>query len=102
MGNQALAAPGIGLWSFQKPGFCGKSPSLSEVLQRKPVSGQKLFDMGNAEAHLTLVLIGLMNRDFANRMAASEMTVTPAGLTTAIGQQTVLTNLCRSEHLLFH
>lgn len=86
MGNQTLAAPGLGLWS--RVPLCNWS--------------QKLFDMGNAEAHLTLVLIWLMNSDFANRMAASEMTITPAGLTTAIGQQTVLANLCRSEHLLFH
>jgi len=61
-----------------------------------------LFNIGNDEAHLTLVPIGQIFRRFANRMATAELSTTPARLASAIGQQTTLANTLRGKHLIFH
>jgi hypothetical protein len=61
-----------------------------------------LFNIGNDEAHLTLVPIGQIFRRFANRMAALQFAAIPAGLTGAIGEHAALANTLRGNHLIFH
>jgi hypothetical protein len=61
-----------------------------------------LFNIGNHEAHLTLVPIGQIFRRFSNWMAAPKLSTAPARLTSAIGEQTTLANTLRGKHLIFH
>jgi hypothetical protein len=61
-----------------------------------------LFNIGNAKAHQTLILIGLPRGKFRNCLTAAELTATPARLTCAIGKQTALANSLRGKDLIFH
>jgi hypothetical protein len=60
--------------SYIKPSF-----SLTSCLQLKS------FDISDAEAHHTLILLGLLGSEFANRMTATQLTFAPTGLTALIG-----------------
>ena len=53
------------------------------VLER--LFGRCLFNIGDREAHLTLVPIGQIFRRFANGVATAEFAATPARLTSARG-----------------
>jgi hypothetical protein len=61
-----------------------------------------LFNIGNDEAHLTLVPIGQIFRSFSNWMTAAKLSTAPARLACAICQQTTLANTLRGKHLIFH
>jgi hypothetical protein len=47
---------------------------------------RKLFDIGNAETHLALILIRLLGIKLVQCMTAAKFALTPAGLTALIGE----------------
>ncbi|MBD2741172.1 hypothetical protein H6H02_06105 [Coleofasciculus sp. FACHB-1120] len=62
------------------------SASADFKLQQINLLNTGLLNIGNPEAHETLILIGLIFGKLVNRLSAAEPPLTPAGLTTLIGK----------------
>lgn len=59
---------------------------MAIAVTRVGFCGWTLFNIGDAEAHLTLVLIGLLGRELTHRMTTAEFALTPTRLTALIGE----------------
>jgi hypothetical protein len=58
--------------------------------------------MSHGKAHFALITFCLSFAGFADRVAAAELTGTPARLTRAVGEQTGLTDLPGRQYAIVH